>query len=445
MIDALMIDLLPHLRARKRSSPDQSAPSTSIAGAQDDDGAAGELDFSASVGFGFGPQVLGVAEATAHIKGLLDDDPTLSDCWVRGEVSDPRTYGSGHTYFTLKDGGSQLRCVLFRQRARGLDPLEHGRQYVVRGSVSVYEANGVYQLYVTDHRPVGVGELYQQFELLKSKLEADGLFAAERKRPLPRWPRRVGIATSAQGAVIHDIRQVLTRRFPLVEVVLAPCQVQGASAARSIVASISALTSHGVDLIIVARGGGSLEDLWAYNEERVARTIAACPVPTVSAVGHETDFTIADFVADVRAPTPSAAAEMIVPDAAELQRNLGALVTRAERAVQAQLWLARTDLDERDARLRRALGSRIERAEQRLAALGGRLAALSPLAVLARGYAVVRDAGSGALVRTTAQATPSQEIDILLEDGTLRATIRETLPGGRTVSPVRTPASHDKG
>ncbi|CAA9292486.1 MAG: Exodeoxyribonuclease VII large subunit [uncultured Chloroflexi bacterium] len=410
-----MIDLLPHLRARATESlvdpPDAPDPG-----------------FSAALGFGLGPAVLSVGEATTHIKSLLDDDPTLGDCWVRGEVSDPRTYGSGHTYFTLKDGGSQLKCVLFRQRSRGLDPLENGRQYVVRGSVSVYEANGVYQLYVTDHRPVGVGELYQQFELLKARLEADGLFAPERKRPLPRWPRRIGVATSAQGAVIHDLRQVLGRRFPLVELVLAPCLVQGATAARSIVASLSALVAHGVDLVVVARGGGSLEDLWAYNEEMVARTIAGCPVPVVSGVGHETDFTIADFVADVRAPTPSAAAEMIVPDAGELTRALASLTTRAERAVQAQLWVSRSDLDEREARQRRALLARLERAEQRLAALDGRLAALSPLAVLGRGYSVVRDTATGAVLRSAAHAHPGQVLDIQLGEGALSATVNSVRP-----------------
>ncbi|HEU5317443.1 MAG TPA: exodeoxyribonuclease VII large subunit [Chloroflexota bacterium] len=369
------------------------------------------------------PLVLSVSEATGHIKSLLEDDSTLADCWVRGEVSDPRTYASGHTYFTLRDGESQLKCVLFKQKARGLEKLEHGRQYIVHGSVGVYEANGVYQFYVTDHRPLGVGELYQQFELLKSKLEADGLFATERKRPLPVWPKRIGIATSPQGAVIHDLKQVIGRRFPLVEVVLAPCQVQGAPAVPTIVASLQALQRAGCDVIVVARGGGSIEDLWAYNDEAVARAIAACGVPVVSAVGHETDFTIADFVADVRAATPSVAGELLVPDAAELRRQLASLTTRAERAVQAQLWTAQSDLVERAAALKRHLAMRLERADSRLTALNGRLAALSPLSVLARGYAVARDAVSGAVVRSVSEVCEGQELSVLVADGTLAARV----------------------
>jgi exodeoxyribonuclease VII large subunit len=371
----------------------------------------------------WGPAMFSVSEATAHVKALLDDDPILADCWVRGEVSDARTYASGHTYFTLRDGASQLRCVLFRQRARRLEPLENGRQYVVRGAIAVYEASGVYQLYVTDHRPLGIGELYQQFELLKARLEAEGLFAAERKRPLPRWPQRIGVATSAQGAVLHDLRQVIGRRFPLAELVLAPCQVQGAEAVRAVVASIRALNRAEVDVIIVARGGGSIEDLWAFNEEPVARAIAASEVPVVSAIGHETDFTIADFAADLRAPTPSAAAEVVVPDAAELSRQVGALALRVERAMKAQLWLAQADCAEREARLRRALANHVERAEGRLGALQGRLDALSPLRVLGRGFAVVRDARTQMVVRSVGRAAPGQAIDVLLRDGRLLATV----------------------
>ncbi|HEV2123807.1 MAG TPA: exodeoxyribonuclease VII large subunit, partial [Chloroflexota bacterium] len=352
----------------------------------------------------WGPAVLSVSEATAHLKALIEDDPTLSDCWVRGEIADARTYNSGHTYFTLRDGSSQIKCVLFRQRARGLDPLEIGRQYVVRGAISVYEANGVYQLYVTTYRPVGVGELYQQFEQLKAQLEAEGLFAAERKRPLPRWPERIGIATSAQGAVLHDLKNVIGRRFPLAELVLAPCQVQGAEAVRTVTASLRALDLAGVDVIVVARGGGSIEDLWSFNEEPIARAIVACATPVVSAVGHETDFTIADFVADLRAPTPSAAGELIVPDAASLSREIDSLVERALRAVKAQLWEAQTDLNDRELRLRRAATGGVQHAEVRLDALRGRLQALSPMAVLGRGYAVLRDSTTHVVIKSAGQA-----------------------------------------
>jgi exodeoxyribonuclease VII large subunit len=293
----------------------------------------------------------------------------------------------------------------------------------VRGAVSVYEANGVYQFYVSDLRPLGIGELYQEFERLKARLEADGLFAPERKRPLPPWPQRIGIATSAQGAVLHDLRTVIGRRYPLAELVLAPCQVQGAEAVRSVVASLRALDAAGVDVIIVARGGGSIEDLWTFNEEAVARAIAAARVPVISAVGHETDFTIADFVADLRAPTPSAAAELVAPDSAALAAQLSSLTERAERALKAQLWVATTDLAEREARLRRALVARLAALEHRLARAEGRLAALSPLAVLARGYAVVLDRDTRTVIRSVRQARPGQPVDVLLADGRLAATI----------------------
>ena len=367
--------------------------------------------------------ILSVSEATGHIKSLLEDDPVLADCWVRGEVSDPRTYASGHTYFTLRDGTSQLKCVLFKQKARGLDPLEGGRQYVVRGSVGVYEANGVYQFYVSDHRPVGIGELFEQFEQLKAKLKGEGLFDPARKRPLPRWPRRIGIVTSPHGAVIHDLQRVIDRRFPLVEIVLAPCQVQGAGAVPTIVAALKAIDAADCDVIVLARGGGSVEDLWAYNDESVARTIGARVTPVVSAIGHETDFTIADFVADVRAATPSVAAELIVPDMEELRRQIGSLATRAERAVRAQLWTSQDDLAERLAALRRAVATRMERSETRLAALTGRLSALSPLSILTRGYAVARDAAAGTVIRSVGQVAIDQSIDIILADGTLEVRV----------------------
>ena len=374
-----------------------------------------------------GPQTLSVAEATAYVKQLLDDDATVADVWVRGEVSDPRTYASGHTYFTLRDAVSQLKCVLFRQRSRGLEPLQHGKQYVVRGSISLYEASGTLQLYVSDHRPIGTGELYQAFELLKARLDAEGLFAPERKRPLPRWPQRIGVATSKQGAVLHDVCVVIGRRYPLAELVLAPCQVQGAEAVRSIVAGIDALNAAGVDVIVVARGGGSIEDLWAYNEEPVARAIAGSRVPVVSAVGHETDFTIADFAADARAPTPSVAGELLVPDAATLAGLVDSLALRANRAVKAQCWVAGNDLADRAAALQRSLSQRLERQAARLAHAEARLAALSPLRVLGRGFTLVMDVETGKIVRSAAQLHPEQSVDILFADGRVKAKVERTL------------------
>ncbi|HEX2184243.1 MAG TPA: exodeoxyribonuclease VII large subunit, partial [Chloroflexota bacterium] len=378
--------------------------------------------------YGWGPLTLSVSEVNARIKELIDEDSTLADLWIRGEVTDARTYTSGHTYFTLRDGTAQLKCVLFRQRSRGLERLENGHLYVIHGSISVYEANGVYQLYVLDHRRLGTGELYQQFEALKAQLELEGLFAPERKRPLPRWPRRIGIATSPQGAVLHDLRQVIGRRFPLAELVLAPCQVQGAEAVRAVVASLRALNAAGVDVIVVARGGGSIEDLWAFNHEAVARAIAASAVPVVSAIGHETDFTIADFVADLRAPTPSAAGELMVPDAATLAVQIDDLGRRAERAIKAQLWVAHNDAAELEHRLRRAIAARLDRAEGRLRTLEGRLRSLSPRHVLARGYALVRDPATARLVRHTGQVTTGQEIRVCLTDGELAATVTAVEP-----------------
>lgn len=370
-----------------------------------------------------GAATLSVSETTAYVKTLLEDDPTLSDCWVRGEISDARVYPSGHTYFTLRDATSQLKCVLFRQHARGLPPLENGRQYAVRGGISIYDEKGIYQLYVTDHRPLGIGELYQQFEQLKSRLEAEGLFAPERKRPLPRWPRRIGIATSAQGAVLHDLRHVIGRRFPLAELVLAPCQVQGAQAVRTVVASLAALNAAGVDVIVIARGGGSIEDLWAFNDEAVARAIATSSVTVVSAIGHETDFTIADFVADLRAPTPSAAGELMVPDVTELARQIDALAKRAHRAMRLRSLDEQSRFVDLEVSLRHAMARRLDQAHGRLAALEGRLRALGPLSVLARGYAVVRDAASRRVVKSARTIRPGQHLAVMLVDGQFDASV----------------------
>ncbi len=372
-----------------------------------------------------GPLTMSVSEANAYVKQLLDDDATLADLWVRGEVGEARTYASGHTYFTLRDGTSQLRCVLFRQHARRLEPLECGRQYLVRGAISVYEARGEYQLYVTDHRPAGAGELYLEFERLKQRLEAEGLFATERKRPLPRYPLRIGIATSPDGAVVHDLCTIIGRRFPVAEVLLAPCRVQGAEAVRTIVAALRALDQAGVEVIVLARGGGSIEDLWAFNDEAVARAIAAARVPVISAVGHETDFTIADFVADLRAPTPSAAAELLTPDGAALDQQLATLVQRAERAVQAQLWMATADLERLETQLRQQIATRLDQARGRLEALAARLDALSPQRVLSRGYAVVRTGERGTIVRDAKQVPPGSLLHILLAHGSLTARVVE--------------------
>src|SRR5512136_2978956 len=274
------------------------------------------------------PAPMTVGALTRYIREMFEVDYRLQDVWVEGEVSVVSRPSSGHIYFTLKDAAAQIACVMWKSAAPTFGALlVHGGQILAHGKVSVYEPRGSYQLYVDRVQPQGLGDLHAQFELLKARLEAEGLFAPERKRPLPEFPHRIGLVTSPTGAVIRDICNVLARRWPLVEVVLAPTQVQGEDAPPQIVAALDALyrrddLAHIVDVIIVARGGGSLEDLWAFNDERVARKIAESPVPVVSGVGHETDFTIADFVADVRAPTPSAAAELITPDRAEFEAQL---------------------------------------------------------------------------------------------------------------------------
>ncbi|HEY68110.1 MAG TPA: exodeoxyribonuclease VII large subunit, partial [Thermoflexia bacterium] len=285
-----------------------------------------------------------VSQLTGYIRRLIEDDPELSDVWVEGEVSNFSRASSGHCYFTLKDAGSQIGCVMWRSVAKVQDYLPVGGDLVLaHGRVGVYEAGGRYQLYVDQLRPAGVGDLYRQFELLKARLEAEGLFAPERKRPLPRFPRRIGVVTSPSAAALRDILNVLGRRYPLAEVLLAPTPVQGDDAPPQIVAAIEALNGRDdVDIIIVARGGGSLEELWAFNDERVARAVAASRIPVICGVGHETDFSLADFAADVRAPTPSAAAELVAPDRAELRAQVkglaAALMGALQGAIEERRW-----------------------------------------------------------------------------------------------------------
>ncbi|MEL7236277.1 MAG: exodeoxyribonuclease VII large subunit, partial [Chloroflexota bacterium] len=262
------------------------------------------------------PEIYPIAEITAHIRYLLETDTVLQDVWVQGEVSNMKRAASGHWYFTLKDSASQLRCVMWRSDAsRQLVVPENGDSIIVHGRVSVYDQRGDYQLYADFIRAAGVGDLYAQFEQLKMKLDAEGLFAAEHKKPLPVFPLRIGVVTSPDAAGYQDVLDVLRRRFPLADVTLSPTLVQGAEAPPLIADAIHRLDASGkVDVILVVRGGGSIEDLWAFNDEQVARAAFEAVTPLVSGVGHETDFTIIDFVADQRAPTPSAAAELVSPD-----------------------------------------------------------------------------------------------------------------------------------
>ena len=259
------------------------------------------------------------------MRALLDGDPALADVWVEGEVSQPSYPPSGHCFFTLKDAASQVKAVLFREElARATVRPEHGMQVICHGKVRAYEAQGTYQVYVESITPAGAGDLHQQYEALRAKLAAEGLFEVGRKRPLPRWPRRIGVVTSPVGAVWRDIGNIMKRRYPIGVLVLSPTIVQGPTAAGAIVRALQRLHGgDGVDVVILARGGGSLEDLWSFNDERVVRAVVDSPMPVVVGVGHESDVTLADFAADLRAPTPSAAAEQAVPDLTDVSGHPG--------------------------------------------------------------------------------------------------------------------------
>ncbi len=397
--------------------------------------------------------VLAVNELTGYLAELFDGDPVLRDLWVRGEVSNFTRSAAGHCYFTLKDDGSQVRCVVFRGDARWLPfTPKNGDGLLAHGRVCLYEPRGEYQLRVDLVQPDGVGPLQLAFEELRGRLEREGLFDEGRKRPLPALPRCVGVVTSPTGAVWHDIQTVVARRFPLAELVLAPTSVQGDDAPEGIARAIRALCAERrVEVLIVGRGGGSLEDLWAFNDERVARAIFAASVPVISGVGHEVDVTIADFVADLRAPTPSAAAELCVPDWRELAGRVEAArlrlgetladriggereaVARAARGLDRSSPRRQIDAGrQRLARLAdgagRALAHRRELQAQRIRTLERQLTALDPRAVLGRGYAVVTDAGSGNVLTSAAATRAGQALRIAVADGTFPATVAADAP-----------------
>jgi exodeoxyribonuclease VII large subunit len=384
-----------------------------------------------------------VSQLTARIRRLIEAEPELSALWVEGEVSNFSRASSGHCYFTLKDAGSQIGCVMWRNVAQAQDYLpDDGDQVLAHGRVDVYEKAGRYQLYVDRLRPTGVGLLYRQFELLKERLGAEGLFAPERKRPLPSYPRRIGLVTSPTAAALRDIINVLSRRYPLAEVLLSPTQVQGDSAPPQIVAALEVLNERDdVDVIIVARGGGSLEELWAFNDERVARAIADCRLPVICGVGHETDITLADFAADVRAPTPSAAAELVAPDRADLGGQVAdrsmALVEMLTGGVEERRWRlaeqtkalrhlspvtqlgqARQRVDELLARAEAVVRHNLILGRERLTGMAGRLGGVSPQGTLERGYAIVRHRGKNrAVVRSVGQVAPEDELGVRVTDG----------------------------
>lgn len=384
--------------------------------------------------------VLHVGEVTTYLKALLGSDELLSDLWVRGEVSNLSRSAAGHTYFTLKDEDGQLRCVLFRGHGYGARDLEHGASVLAHGHVSLYEAQGSVQLYVDFVQPEGVGSLHQQFEELKERLATEGLFDEERKKALPLFPRRIGVVTSPQAAALQDVLRVLAARYPLSDVVLSPCLVQGDGAPPQIAAAIERLdTGMDVDVILVVRGGGSLEELWAYNTPDVAYAIAACATPIVTGVGHETDVTIADLVADLRMPTPSAAAAAIVPDRRECAANVAALRADLREDMTDILLAARQALTGASRTLTllnplATIRSRRQRVDDVLTALqgttahtlalrrsalhaqGAQLTLLNPLATLERGYAIITNAW-GETVDDPAHVTPGELLHVRVRHG----------------------------
>ncbi|NLA58521.1 MAG: exodeoxyribonuclease VII large subunit [Firmicutes bacterium] len=401
-----------------------------------------------------GPPVYSVTEITRLLKRYLEEEPLFQYVTICGEISNFKHHTSGHMYFVLKDSESSLRCVMFRGYASRLRfRPEDGLEVYATGSIGVYETGGVYQLYVQYLEPRGVGDLHLAFQQLKEKLRAEGLFDEARKRAIPFLPKRIGVVTSPTGAAIRDIISILHRRMPSVEILVAPALVQGKGAAASIVASLEALARWGdVDVIIVGRGGGSMEDLWPFNEEVVARAVAACPVPVISAVGHETDFTICDFAADLRAPTPSGAAELAVPVAAELLAGLSGFRLRlhqawlqyvsrrreqlahSERILQGwnpadNIRQRRQRLDELAQRMQQAVERQIAQDKRELHLAAQRLDSLSPLSVLGRGYAIARDGKTGKPISSAVQVDIGQELDVLLQDGSLKTTVKEVHGG----------------
>ncbi len=398
------------------------------------------------------PRVWRVSDLNRRVRGLLDADAALADVWVEGEVSQPSFPPSGHCFFVLKDANSQLRAVLFREDLeRATVRPQHGAQLVCHGKVRAYEPQGVYQLYVESVTPVGAGDLHAQYEALRARLATEGLFEEARKRQLPRWPRRIGVVTSPVGAVWDDICTVLRRRYPMVDLVLSPTAVQGAVAAPAIIRALKRLYAvPGLDLVILARGGGSIEDLWGFNDEQVVRTVIASPVPVVVGVGHESDVTLADFAADRRAPTPSAAAEIAVPDGTQLPVILNRLAERSAAATAARLESGkravrgegralvglRPDLDaarQRAAELvdrgNRALAADVERRRVVSGGLRDALRALGPVATLERGYAVARGPG-GIILRDPADVSAGDDLEIVVAGGAVDTRVERTRPGG---------------
>ena len=393
------------------------------------------------------PTIYSITQINAYIQGRMNEDPMLAQVAVRGEISNYKLYPSGHHYFTLKDEQSALKCVMFKGNAMSLRfrPAS-GMKVIALGRISVYPRDGQYQLYVSSMAMDGIGDLYAAFEALKKKLSQQGLFDPAKKKPIPKYPQTIGVVTSSAGAAVHDILRILRRRYPLCSVRLLPVRVQGAEAPEEITSAIRYANAHDLaDLLIVGRGGGSIEDLWAFNDERVAYAIYESHIPIISAVGHEPDVTIADYVADLRAATPSNGAELAVPDREALAQNLDAFSAAMTGALNRQLRLASQRLEglaassalrsptgyldrrEKDLQLLQekllaAQNRELSKAQQKYVANVAKLDAMSPLKVLSRGYAMAQKE-TGELIRSVKQTTAGESIVVSLADGKLNASI----------------------
>ena len=393
-----------------------------------------------------------VSQINEYIKLRFDDDAFLNNLFLRGEISNYKCYPSGHHYFSLKDAEGSIRCVMFRGSAFSLRfRPENGMKVIAQGRISVFPRDGTYQFYVNQMTVDGVGDLHVAFEQLKAKLLAEGLFDPSRKRPLPRYPHTIAIITSSAGAALRDMLRILRKRYPLCEVKLLPVRVQGEEAPGEIAAALAYANRYRVaDLIITGRGGGSIEDLWAFNDERVARAIAASELPVISAVGHEPDVTISDFVADLRAATPSNAAELAVPDQMELRQALAArqalLLTQMQKRLKQERGTLerlassrvlkspinyindrRLQVDYVQHRLTAAFSETVQRKHRRFASLTAKLDAMSPLKVLARGYSMASD-GQGTLLRSVKQIKPGDRLTVRFADGSAAAVVEEVNP-----------------
>ena len=400
-------------------------------------------------------QILSITQINEYIRSRMDADELLNAVAVRGEISNYKVYPSGHHYFTLKDEGAALKCVMFKGNALRLRfRPDNGVKVIAMGKISVYPRDGAYQLYCTTMAMDGIGDLYAAFEQLKRKLEAQGLFDPAHKKPIPRYPGVIGIVTSSAGAAIHDMLRILRKRYPLAKVRLLPVRVQGVEAPGEVAGAIRYANMHRLaDLLIVGRGGGSIEDLWAFNDERVAYAIYESEIPVISAVGHEPDVTISDFVADLRAATPSNAAELAVPDQDALRQTLDSMSSAMATALSRQLTAARRQyrllaahpalqspvgyLEQRRKslellknRLISAQNQGIGIRKQRYVALTAKLDAMSPLKVLTRGYAMAQTTG-GDVLRSVSQVRPGDRIEITLSDGALSADVTDVKENGR--------------